>query len=276
MPRALAMQRGEQVLPAGRRISAIDIGLLHEVGRDRGAVFPPPSVAVLATGNELVDAPAAPQPGQIRNSNGPMLMALVERAGGQAVSLGNGRDERDDLLQRIGAGLRQDVLVLSGGVSAGVLDLVPVALRELGVRQVFHKVNLKPGKPLWFGEFTRSDGWPTLVFGLPGNPVSSLVCFELFVRPAIDKLSGAAGAGLPEWDAALENEHTQRGDRPTFYPGRLRFAAGRVHVRTLAWQGSADLKTLSMANALVCFPAGQAEYKTGDIVRTLRLAESFE
>src|SRR5262249_16021782 len=141
----------------------------------------------------LVPASEKPAAGQIRNSNGPLLVAACRRAAATPIDLGIARDETDELHRLMSTGLENDVLVSSGGVSAGVLDLVPRALADLGVRQVFHKVRLKPGKPLWFGvcQKTRGDsaakdtgtvtGDNCLVFGLPGNPVSSLVCFELFV-----------------------------------------------------------------------------------------------
>jgi molybdopterin molybdotransferase len=117
------------------------------------------------------------------------LLALVERAGGVPLALGIGRDQRERLREKIVEGLSADILVLSGGVSAGVLDLAPGVLNDVGVRQIFHKIQLKPGKPLWFGVVESKDA-KKLVFGLPGNPVSSLVCFELFVRPAIARLAG--------------------------------------------------------------------------------------
>ena len=128
---------------------------------------------------------AKPGPGQIRNSNGPMLAAQVARAGGTAQLLRTARDTVESLREQIAVGLESDVLLLSGGVSAGKLDLVPGVLQELGVQAHFHKVRIKPGKPLFFG--TKGS---TLIFGLPGNPVSSLICFELFVRPALARLMG--------------------------------------------------------------------------------------
>ena len=162
------------------QIRPIEVGVLAEVGKTHIAVRRRPRVAVMTSGNELVTADKTPAAGQIRNSNNPMVTALAQRAGADATDLGIARDERDAIRALVDRGLQSDILVLSGGVSAGVLDLVPSVLAEAGVVEVFHKVNLKPGKPLWFG--VRGD---TLVFGMPGNPVASLVCFELFVRPAI-------------------------------------------------------------------------------------------
>jgi molybdopterin molybdotransferase len=240
--------------------------LLAEVGRTKVAAVPAPRVAVLATGNELVEASRVPGPGQIRNSNGPLLAGLIAQAGGQPALLGIARDEPCDLLRKIEAGLAHDVLLLCGGVSAGVLDLVPQMLAQVGVQQVFHKVNLKPGKPLWFGVQER-----TLVFGLPGNPVSSLVCFELFVRPAIEKLSGRQPVGLLRTRAILTRDHPQRGERPTFWPAALTQTNQTLSVHPLAWQGSGDLRTLTGADCLAYFPAGDRLFPAGEQIDVLRL-----
>jgi molybdopterin molybdotransferase len=167
--------------------------------------------------------------------------------------------------------LASDVLLLSGGVSAGVLDLVPQVLGELGVKQVFHKVSLKPGKPLWFGVHRPAGSQrETLVCGLPGNPVSGLVCFELFVRPAIQKLRGLPPTGLSSISAKLTCDHQQRGDRPTYWPAVV--AAKEVAAVTpLKWQGSGDLRTLTDANALAIFPAGERLFRTGETITALLL-----
>ena len=230
-----------------------------------------PTVAILPTGNELVEPGETPSAGQIRNSNGPLLAAAIRQAGGEPITLPIARDDEADLRQKIATGLEHDVLVLSGGVSAGVLDLVPCVLAELGAKQVFHKVQLKPGKPLWFGVARRGDH-ETLVFGLPGNPVSSFVCGELFVRPAIERLSGADGAGLPRVQARLDVEYCQRGDRQTYLPGVLsatsEYPAG---VRPVDWHGSADLRGLAAANVLIEFAAGDRQYAAGEAVSVLLL-----
>ena len=265
MRRATSMRRGQTVLAAGASIRPIEIGLLAEVGRTHISVVPRPTVAILATGNELVPADKMPAAGQIRNSNGPLLIACAQRAGGVPRDLGIGRDDRDELLRLLGEGLKCDVLVISGGVSAGVLDLVPGVLAELGVEQIFHKVQLKPGKPLWFG-VQRHDSRQTLVFGLPGNPVSSLVCFELFARPALGRLAGRGDAGLQRLTARLTAPYTHRGDRPTYHPARHSFVDGGWHVEPLAWRGSGDLCTLSNATALASFPAGDRQYAAGESI----------
>jgi molybdopterin molybdotransferase len=268
------------------------VGLLAEVGRVTLSAIPRPTVAILSTGNELVPAAETPGPGQIRNSNGPMLAALVQSAGAVPHDLGIARDEPDELRRLIADGLRSGVLVLSGGVSAGVLDLVPGVLAELGVRQVFHKVNLKPGKPLWFGvradaecgtrnpdstaaetphSAFRIPNSSALVFGLPGNPVSTLVCFELFVRPALRRLAGRPAAEQQPLVARLTRDFTHKGNRPTYHPARLDTADGRPVVAPVAWQGSADLRAFAEANALVHFPEGDRHFPAGQEVEVLRL-----
>ncbi|HVW38591.1 MAG TPA: molybdopterin molybdotransferase MoeA, partial [Pirellulales bacterium] len=218
----------------------------------------------------LVEPHLQPAPGQIRNSNGPMLLACIRRACGVPIELGIARDQREALRERITAGLQADALVLSGGVSAGVLDLVPELLAELGVQKVFHKVSVKPGKPLWFGVLDRGEP-QTLVFGLPGNPVSSLVCFELFVRPALARLAGRPFAGLAAVSARLTAEFVQRGDRDAYHPAWLAESPDGPTVEPLRWKGSADLRALSTANALIRFPSGDRTFGAGEQVCVYRL-----
>ena len=158
MRRGASVLRGATVLEPGRVLRPVDVGLLCEVGCAEVSVRRPPRVAVLATGNELVPPQRRPAAGEIRNSNGPMLCALARSERGQVVDLGIARDEIAALRPAIEQGLACDVLVLSGGVSAGVLDLVPRVLEQLGVERVFHQVHLKPGKPLWFGIHEAGQG----------------------------------------------------------------------------------------------------------------------
>lgn len=260
-----SLRRGQMILRAGRTLRPQEIGLLAEAGWARVPVFPRPSVAVMATGNELVTVDQQPGPGQIRNSNGPMLVAFAQSTGAQCTDLGIARDDRTDLAQRIEAGLHHDVLILSGGVSAGVFDLVPAVLAELGVKRIFHKIRLKPGKPLWFGESQHAGG-TRLVFGLPGNPVSSLVGFELFVRPALAALAGEPAPAKPlEWIPLTERFH-QRGDRVTYHPVALEVTDGMLQARPLPWLGSADLRTLTDADGLARFPEGNRVFDAGELV----------
>jgi len=162
--------------------------------------------------------------------------------------------------------------VLSGGVSAGKRDLVPAALQELGGQGHFHKVAMKPGKPIFFGTRlpTAHCPLPTLVLGLPGNPVSGLVCFELFVRPAIRRLMGFADAGPRMVQAALGEDFAYRTDRPTYYPTRLETKDAGWQVHPVPWFGSADLRAVTQANAFVLLPAGDHQHRAGQIFQVLR------
>jgi molybdopterin molybdotransferase len=269
--RGSSAARGQTVLHSGKVLRAIEVGVLAEFGRSEVLVIPPPRVAILATGNELVSGNVVPGPSQIRDSNGPLLQSLVGQAGGVPVPLGIARDNPADLRQHVERGLVRDILLLSGGVSAGVLDLVPQVLTELGVEQIFHKVSLKPGKPLWFGMKRHNAKNQTLVFGLPGNPVSGLVCFELFVRPAIEKLSGREPKGLPRVRATLTKEHKQRGERPAYWPALFVESGEEKQVTSLPWQGSGDLRTLTEANCLALFPAGDRVFAAGERIEALVL-----
>jgi molybdopterin molybdotransferase len=259
---------GAVVVRTGTVLRPVEIGILAEAGRAEVSVIRRPSLAILATGDELVPAHQRLAAGQIRNSNGPLLVAAGESTGAEATDLGIARDNMDALRERIRAGLAADVLVLSGGVSAGKFDLVPQVLAELGVRQVFHKVALRPGKPLWFGVRDEGDR-RTLVFGLPGNPVSSFVCFELFVRPALASLSGRAFSGLEPIRARLTHAYRHPGGRAACLPGRLsdlgaRSRPGEPPAATLLpWHGSADLAALANANALIRLPAEASDFAAG-------------
>lgn len=261
--RAATMRQGEVVLPPGQQLRAIELGVLAEVGRTRVSVVRRPRVAILTTGDELVPPEVRPTGAQIRNSNGTLLAALAQTAGAEVIPLGIARDDRDDLANKIRAGLSTDILLLSGGVSAGVLDLVPQVLASLDVQQVFHKVNLKPGKPLWFG--VREHHTRTLAFGLPGNPVSTLVCFGLFVRPTLLKLAGhTIDLAVPPRTARLTADFEQRDTRPTYFPAVVHTEPECDWVTPLPWQGSADLRTLAAANCLAYFPGGPTTHARGN------------
>jgi molybdopterin molybdotransferase len=262
------MRRGDTVLSPGSVLRPQEFGVLATVGRTAASIHPSPHVAVLSTGDEVVEAPERPGPGLIRNGNGPMLAAQVARAGALPRYLGIARDRLDSLRPLVAEGLKADVLVLSGGVSAGKLDLVPAVLEGLGVQAHFHKVTMKPGKPVLFG--SRGD---TLVFGLPGNPVSALVCFELFVRPALRRLMGHAEAGPRTIQVPLAEDFAYRSDRPTYYPARLEVTDDGWRVRAVPWFGSADLRSLTAANALVVLPAGDHRHQAGQKFPVLTIEE---
>jgi molybdopterin molybdotransferase len=270
MARGSSLRRGELVLRRGVRLRPLEIGLLAETGAATVPVVRRPSVAVVATGNELVSVDAVPTAGQIRNSNGPLLLAALGQEGVPAKDLGIAADDPNRLEATVQRGLEADVLLLSGGVSAGVLDLVPLVLERLGVERVFHKVRLKPGKPLWFGVH-RGDGGRRLVFGLPGNPVSTLVCFELFVRPALRRLAGRSDWERPAVAALLTHDFAHRGERPTYHPARLRREGPAWHAEPLLWRGSADQRALVEADALAIFPAGDRHWRAGEAIDVLPL-----
>lgn len=258
---------GEALLSAGTRLQAQHVAALAEFGMAKVPCVPCPRVAVLATGDELLDVAEPLSPGRIRNSNEPMLLSQVARAGCKGTGLGIAADEIEALEAKIRSGLSHDVLLLSGGVSAGMLDLVPQVFQKLGVIEIFHKIAMKPGKPLWFGRFER-DGHSCLVFGLPGNPVSSMVCFEVFVRPALRKLAGRSAEQRCRM-ATLEQEAVVKGDRVTYFPATFRQTQDGLMATALPWAGSADLRTTAAATGLLILEPEQSQYSPGDQVPCL-------
>lgn len=264
-PRGHEMRAGEVVIPAGTQLNPAALGLFAAVGTAEVPVFPWPRVAVLATGDELVTADVQPGPGRIRNSNGPMLTAQAAQAGAVVRDLGIGRDDPDELRARIGAALDDsEVLILAGGVSVGKFDLVPGILQELGVVRHFHQIRMKPGKPLFFGTWSG-----TLVFGLPGNPVSAFVCFELFVRPALRTLAGHADPSPRVVKLPLAEAIAETNDRPTYRPAKLEPADVGWTVRPLPWAGAPDLRGLQPADALIVLPVGDARFDPGTAVNVV-------
>jgi molybdopterin molybdotransferase len=270
LPRGASMRAGDIVIHRGAVVRPAEVAILAETGHDSALAQPRPRLAVLTTGNELVAVNQRPAAGQIRNSNGPMLVAAGTHAGATAVEIPTARDTHDDLTRRIQEGLAADILVLSGGVSAGKFDLVPQVLSEQGVEQVFHKIALRPGKPLWFGiRRDTSGGRSVLVFGLPGNPVSSLVCFELFVRPAIAALAGRGFCQLGAIQAKLTSAYEHGGGRAACLPALIRGQQSEATVEVLSWQGSADMATLAHANGLVRMPTEKRRFEAGAVMDVL-------
>jgi len=257
--RGAEMRAGEVVVAAGTVLNPATIGVLAGVGAAYVETIPITMVGVVATGDELVDVSESPGPGQIRNTNGPLLRALVRSERAEGIEHGTARDTTESLRDEIGRVLDKcQIVLIAGGVSAGKFDLVPGVLAELGVTAHFHKVRMKPGKPILFG--TRGD---TLVFGLPGNPVSALVCFELFVRPALRKMAGHADPGPRTVNLPLAAAVAESNDRPTYRPAKLEPAAVGWAVRPLEGGGAPDLRGMAPADALLVLPAGDARYDAG-------------
>ena len=258
--------RGQCVLEAGMRLGPQEIGLLASLGHTSVVAYPRPRVAVLSTGDEIVEPDAQPRPGQIRDSNRYALMAAVQRAGAQPVSLGIGSDRQDELTDKIEEGLATcDAVITSGGVSMGELDLIKPILEGRG--QVhFGRVNLKPGKPL---TFATVDNKP--VFALPGFPVSSLVSFEIFVRPALRRMGGQRLILRPHVPVTLAEPIQGDALRPEFHRARLTRENGTYMARTTGMQSSARLLSMVGANGLLVLPKQAQPFRAGETVTAILL-----
>lgn len=258
--RAEDAQAGAVVIAAGTRITPAEIGVLAAVGHANVSVRRKPRVAILGTGDELVEPHVAPQPAQIRNSNSHQLLAQCTAQQLDAVYLGIAPDERDATRKLVEAGLQSDLFISTGGVSVGEHDHVGAAFKELGVEIVFDRVAIKPGKPTTFGR--RGE---TLVFGLPGNPVAAFVCFHLFVLTAVRQQIGAAVALPRQLALPIDSDLKTDNDRTTFRPCRLVVKEERTWVQPVAWHGSGHLAALVGADGL-CVQNVGAEIKRGDVV----------
>ena len=264
VPRGSESHAKDALLQPGQRLGFAEVALAAQSGATRPLVRRRPCVATLSTGDEVVAASRKPGPFQIRNSNEYSLGAQVQLAGGKRVPLGNAPDELKALARSVRKGLRSDMMVLSGGVSMGKYDLVEQVLRELGTRFYFDAVAIRPGKPAVFGV---CGGVP--VFGLPGNPVSTMVTFELFVVPALDILSGAPPRPLPLARALLGEAVKQKRGVTHFLPARLEWHAGEPAVRELPWHGSGDIAALGRANCFLMVDSDRPEVAAGEAVSVL-------
>ena len=242
--------QGTTSLRLGTVLRPQEIGILASLGKHSVRVSRRPAAAVLTTGNELSESAGPLAPGMIRDSNGPMVAALLEEEGCTVRPLGIARDDRSILLEKVREGLDVDLLITSGGVSVGAYDLVGGVLRELGVEIRFWKVNIRPGMPVLFGTKGR-----TAVFGLPGNPVSTMVTFLKFVRPAIRRLQGCSTAGgAVRLSAVLEHEIVKQDAKRHFVRGVLSDRDGALRVRSTGSQLSNILSSLSLADCLIVLP----------------------
>jgi molybdopterin molybdotransferase len=257
--------RGNRILGRGTRLDAGDLGLLASVGKSEVAVFRKPVVSILSTGDEVLPVAERPEWFQIRNSNGVMLSALVESAGGIARELGVAPDDKEILRQKVRDCFETDLVLITGGVSAGKYDYVEDVLGELGAEFYFDGVSMRPGKPLVFG---RALG--KLVFGLPGNPVSAFVTFCVFARPAIQAAGGSSFERPVFLRAQLEAPIRHRSGLTTFIPAQVHGQAGEPMVRLVGWQGSGDLAGLAKANCfVVAHPLQPEDLPAGEWVDVL-------
>jgi molybdopterin molybdotransferase len=264
VPRGSEAASGETLLTSGTRLGYAELALAAQVGAVHLQCAAKPRVAILSTGDEVVLVDDSPGLFQIRNSNSVSLAAQVRIAGGEPVLLGNAADRVEDLGEKIERGLKEDVLVLSGGVSMGKYDLVETVLKAMGAEFFFDAVAIRPGKPT---AFATCQGKP--VFGLPGNPVSTMVTFELFVVPAVDLLSGATARPLPLVKAKLGEEMHEKPGLAHFLPARVEWDGPTVVVKLLRWQGSGDVATLARANCFLVVPADRELIAAGEDVTVI-------
>uniref|UniRef100_A0A831U040 Molybdopterin molybdenumtransferase n=1 Tax=Geobacter metallireducens TaxID=28232 RepID=A0A831U040_GEOME len=264
------IRAGEVVIPAGSLLRPQEIGMLAAMGKMAVPVFRAARVAILSTGDELLEPGMPPAPGKIINSNSYSLAAQVLDAGAEPVMLGIAPDERSATLEKIRLGLQADFLVTTGGVSVGDRDYVKDAIEELGGEILFWKVNMKPGKPV---AFAVVGGKP--VFALPGNPVAAMVAFEQFVRPALLKAMGHRRILRPVVKATLLEGVENRGKRPHLVRGLVELRSGRYRVRTTGSQSSGRLASLTGGNGLIVL-APDSSLGLGSEVDVQLLDRSFE
>jgi molybdopterin molybdotransferase len=270
VPRGAEAHTGDSLLPVGRVLGAAELAVAASCGCVTLKVFSRPSVAIVATGDELVELDAAPEPWQIRNSNSYALAALVQAEGGVPQRLAIAHDTLTDLRERITQGRESDLLLLSGGVSMGKYDLVEKVLAENGAEFLFTGALIQPGRPVVFGRLpNRSASQWTYFFGLPGNPVSTQVCFHLFVAPLLRALTGRSDVA-PRFVEARLAEDVKGGARVTrFLPAELASAWDAVTVRVVGWQGSGDVAANARGNCYAVLPAGVEVFHSGEMVRVL-------
>jgi molybdopterin molybdotransferase len=244
------IHRGQIVLEHGRVLRPADIGLLASVGRSLVLVRQRPRVAILSTGNELAEIDESLRPGQIVNSNAYTLAAAVQEIGGQPVPLAIARDTLDEIRAALNEAVRHDVVLSTGGVSVGDFDFVKAAMDELGIRRLFWQVAQRPGKPLTFGLLRERP-----YFGLPGNPVSALVCFYLYVRPALYRMMGHKKIFPPAVSAVVGEDISKAKGLTEFVRCRLISVNGHYEARSTGSQSSGVLSSLSLGEGLIVGPA---------------------
>jgi len=255
VPIGAEAKRGDRLLAPGMRLDHSAIALAASVGRSHLLVFSKPRVAVLSTGDEVVDIDVLPAPNQIRNSNSYSLAVQIQMAGGEPVLLPIAPDEPERLRELIAEGLEADLLLLTGGVSMGKYDLVEQALSELQAEFFFTGAKIQPGKPIVFGRIPDGSA-QKYFFGLPGNPVSTMVTFELFARPMIEALAGMQTRKLIFLRAQLKSEIKAKPGLKRFLPAVLSGEFENVAVELVPWQGSGDIAATARANCYVVVDGG--------------------
>jgi len=252
------VRRGQIVLKKGRRIRPQEVAMLATVGRTKVAIYRRPKVAVISTGSELVESRQKPQPGQIRNSNSSMLLAQLKKRGIDGEYLGIAKDRFAETQRLVNEGLAQaDVLLLSGGVSVGDYDFVRDVLRNCGIKILFDRVAIQPGKPTVFG--VKGKKW---VFGLPGNPVSVLIVFELLVGPAIDKAAGCKYQSEFFKVRLLQDFQRQDAKRELYYPVKIKPGGAMP----LEYHGSAHMQALIQADGIMKIKRGVKHLREGAVI----------
>jgi molybdopterin molybdotransferase len=258
-PAGCEAHAGDLLLSPGKLLDFADVALLAAVGRAQVAVCRKQRVALLSTGDEIVPVSEKPRAHQIRNSNAYSLAAQVVRAGAVPLILPVARDESEDTRSLIERGFESDLLLISGGVSAGKYDIVERVLSDLGGEFFFDRVLIQPGQPLVFGRAREK-----FFFGLPGNPASTMVTFELFARAALELLGGQSSSTLPFLFARLTRDVRHKTGLTRFLPASLAWQGTEPQLTPLTWSGSGDIAALSRANCFLVAEAERAEWEAGD------------
>lgn len=270
VPRGSEARQGAAVLGVGTEIGAAEIAMAAGCGRAELRVFARPPVAIVATGDELVELDAVPEAWQIRNSNSYALAAMVAAAGGKALRMAVARDVKEEIRARIVEGRKAGLLVLSGGVSMGEYDLVEEVLAEFGAEFFFTGVRMQPGKPVVFGRLPEQGlDRACYFFGLPGNPISTQVTFHCFVEPMLRAMGGVDGAGPRFVQATLSEEAEGKAGLTRMLPARLTTSRVRPEVKVVGWQGSGDLAANARANCYAVLPEGVERFGAGDVITVL-------
>ena len=264
------VKQGDRVIAMGDVIRPQAIGMLASVGRSSVTVYQRPQVAILCTGEELVDIDEPLRDARIYSSNSYSLAAQVKESGAIPILLGIAKDQKEEIEGKLRQGIRADVLISSAGVSVGDYDFVRDALKALGVEMIFWKVAMKPGKPLAFGTLGTKP-----VFGLPGNPVSSMVSFEQFVRPSLLKMMGHRTLFRPLIEATLREDIRKEPERRHYVRALVTYEDDHYVVTTTGEQGSGILRSMMKANGLVIVPAGRDLLRAGEKVKVQLLDRNF-